>query len=159
MNLYAMLARRAAESRPVRVALIGAGKFGTMFLASARTAPGLHVMVVADLDTTRARRAFSATGWPEEYATANSAAKALRHGNAWITDDPHAAIAAGGVDVVVEATGHPEAGLRHAVWGLENGRHMVMVNVEADVLAGRCWRSGFAMPASSTPWPMAISRR
>ncbi|EKV27074.1 Homoserine dehydrogenase [Caenispirillum salinarum AK4] len=136
MNLHAMLARRAADSRPVRVALIGAGKFGTMFLASARTTPGLHVMAVADLDPERARQAFSATGWPQGHADANTAAKALRHGTAWVTDDPHAAITAGGVDVVVEATGHPEPGLRHALWCLENGRHVVMVNVEADVLAG-----------------------
>ena len=136
MNLYSMLAQRAADSRPVRVALIGAGKFGTMFLASARTTPGLHIMAVADLNPDRAHAAFAAAGWPEDHTKAQSAAKALRNGTTWVTDDPHAAITAGGVDVVVEATGHPEPGLRHASWALEHGRHVVMVNVEADVLAG-----------------------
>ena len=50
MNLYALLRRRAAEHRPLRVALIGAGKFGSMFLSQAQRTPGLHVVAIADLD-------------------------------------------------------------------------------------------------------------
>ncbi len=61
MNLYGILRRREAEGKPVRVGLIGAGKFGTMFLAQARTTPGLHVVAVADLDETRARESPCAT--------------------------------------------------------------------------------------------------
>lgn len=136
MNLSTKLAARAAEGRPIRVGLIGAGKFGTMFLAQARRTPGLHVMAVADLSPSRAHAALRAAGWSAEQAEAGSSAKALRHGSTWITDDAEALIAAGGIEVVIEATGHPEAGLRHAARCLEHGRHVVMVNVEADVLAG-----------------------
>ncbi len=56
MSLYTQLGARAEAGEPVRVGLIGAGKFGTMFLAQARRTPGLHVMAVADLSLARARR-------------------------------------------------------------------------------------------------------
>ncbi len=57
MNLYALLRNRAVNGEPIRVGVIGAGKFGTMFLAQARTTPGMHVVAVADLAESRARRA------------------------------------------------------------------------------------------------------
>ena len=49
MNLYQLLLARAEMEKPVRVALIGAGKFGSMFLAQAQRTPGMHVLGVADL--------------------------------------------------------------------------------------------------------------
>ena len=72
MNLHALLAQRAAAQRPVRVALIGAGKFGAMFLAQARRTPGLHVLGIADLDPARARAQLARVGWPEEQFGATS---------------------------------------------------------------------------------------
>lgn len=135
MNLHRMLGRRAEEGRPVRVALIGAGKFGSMFLAQALHTPGLHVLAVADVAVEQARGALGHVGWPADRFAAPSAAEALKTGATWITDDAGAAIAAP-VDVVVEATGVPSAGLAHAQMALDHGRHVVMVNVEADVLAG-----------------------
>ena len=65
MNLSHLAAARAAAGRPVRVALIGAGKFGSMFLSQAPTIPGLEVAVIADLDTDRAKAACRAVGWDE----------------------------------------------------------------------------------------------
>ena len=58
MNLHRLLAARAAAGNPVRVGLIGAGKFGTMSLAQARTTPGVHVVAGTDLEPERARGAF-----------------------------------------------------------------------------------------------------
>lgn len=136
MNLHALLGARAAANRPLRVGLIGAGKFGAMFLASARRTPGLHLLGVADLSPERARAALKTTGWPGERIAAPSFAKALAEGSTRITDDALALIHAPGLDVVIEATGHPEAGIRHALACFERGRDLVMVNVEADVLAG-----------------------
>ena len=66
MNLHRLLAQRAAAGEPVRVGLIGGGKFGTMFLAQARLTPGLHVLGVADLQPDRARRFMQDAGWPGE---------------------------------------------------------------------------------------------
>ena len=74
MNLYTLLGRRAEQNNPVKVALIGAGKFGSMFLAQARLVDGIQVVGVADLATDRARAAMLKTGWPEEkISTAKSA--------------------------------------------------------------------------------------
>lgn len=136
MNLSQRLAAREAAGRPVTVGLIGAGKFGAMFLAQARRTAGLHVLAVADLDRVRAQRRLAETGWPAEQYTAPDAAAALRQRTTWITDDSDALIRADGLDVVIEATGIPAAGVRHAMTAIEHGRHVVMVTVEADVVAG-----------------------
>ena len=136
MNLYTLLQERAAAGRPVRCGLIGAGKFGSMFLAQARTTPGLHLMALADLDVARARRALAATGWDEDRIGAPSLAAALENDTTHVTDDAMALIAADGLEVVIDATGVPAAGIAHARAARCVGKHMVMVNVEADVLAG-----------------------
>ena len=136
MNLHSMLAARAAEGRPIGVGLIGAGKFGSMFLSQVLHTPGLHLVGIADLDPERARRACRAVGWPDERCRAATFAEARRTGGTFVTDDAAALIAADGVEVVIEATGVPEAGIRHALSCFAQRRHVVMVNVEADVLVG-----------------------
>jgi len=136
MNLYSLLRQRADENRPVRVGLIGAGKFGSMFLSQAGRTPGLHVMGIADIAPDRARASLDRIGWSaEQYAAADFEA-ARRTGATAIVDDSAALIADGALDVVIDATGSPAAGIRHALTAVENGKHIVMVNVEADVLAG-----------------------
>ncbi len=125
MYLYADLLRRADTAKPVRVGLIGAGKFGSMFLSQAPTTPGLRVTAIADLEPDRARAACRTVGWSD--ALVKEVA---------FTDDALALTARADVDVVVEATGRPGAGIRHARGAFAAGKHLVMVNVEADVLAG-----------------------
>ncbi len=136
MNLHSLLQVRAEDDRPIRVVVIGAGKFGTMFLSQIRRTPGMHLLGVADLSPDRARKALLETGWPEEQIGATSPAKALAQGSTFITDDSELLINAGGVEVVVEATGVVEAGICHALAAFDRGRHVVMVNVEADALCG-----------------------
>jgi predicted homoserine dehydrogenase-like protein len=136
VNLYAGLAARAAEGKPVRVAVIGAGKFASMFLAQARLTPGLHLAGIADLVPDRARAALARTGWPEDQSAAASLADALATGGTHITDDGLGLIAGDGIDVVIDVTGDPAAGIDHALACTRHGKHAVMVNVEADVLAG-----------------------
>ncbi len=131
-----MLAARAEAGKPVRVGVIGAGKFGTMFLAQARLTPGLHVVGIVDLDVGRAREACLGTGWSEAQIAAPSYDAALSSGATRIEDDAEAMITGAGLDVVVEATGDPKVGIRHCLSAIDNGRHIVMVTVEADVLAG-----------------------
>lgn len=136
MNLHRMLLARAEAGRPVRVGLIGAGKFGTMFLAQARRTPGLHVMAVADLVPARADAALAHVGWTEDERRAPSFEAALRGGGTHVGDDAFALIAAEGLEVVIDATGHPAAGIAHARACFAAGCHLVMVNVEADALCG-----------------------
>src|SRR6516165_4999324 len=131
-----MLLEREAAGRPVTVGVIGAGKFSTMFLAQARLTRGMHVLGVADLDVARATNQLRAAGWPEPALSAISLADACKHGRTLITSDAGALIAFPGVEVIVEATGIPSAGIRHAMDSIANGKHIVMVNVEADALAG-----------------------
>ena len=125
MNLARLCAERAAEGRPVRAGLIGAGKFGSMFLAQVPTIEGLEVAAIADLDPERARAACRAVGWDEG-----------RIGEVAFLDDGAALAARDDVEVVIEATGNPRAGIAHALAAIDAGRHIVMVNVEADVLVG-----------------------
>jgi predicted homoserine dehydrogenase-like protein len=136
MNLYAFLRDRADDGSPIRVGVVGAGKFGTMFLAQARTTPGMHVVAVADLAEPRARRALSEAGFEEERSSARSVSEALASGTTHVTEDAEAMISAGGIEVVVEATGSPPAGVRHALLAFGHGCHVIMVNVEADAMVG-----------------------
>jgi len=136
MNLHRLLLERAETGKPIRVGLIGAGKFGTMFLAQALRTPGLHLMAVADLAPARAREALTRVGWPSERIAAASLDDAHDKGTTFIGNDAAAMIAAPQIEVVIDATGVPAAGIRHALLAIEHGKHIVMVNVEADVLAG-----------------------
>jgi predicted homoserine dehydrogenase-like protein len=136
MNLHRMLCQRGEAREPIRVGVIGGGKFGTMFLAQARVTPGLHVLGVADLRPERARASMQGAGWSPEQIDAPSLDDARSSGRTCITDDAMSLIGAGGLDVLVEATGDPRAGVEHALAAIEHGRHLVMVNVEADVLVG-----------------------
>lgn len=135
MNLHKLLLEREAAERPLRVGLIGAGKFGTMFVASARTTPGLHLAAIADLDPARARQSLLRTGWPPEQADAASIDAAFKSGGTFLTDDVGKLMAAP-LDVIIEATGNPAAGIAHALAAFKAGKSVVMVNVEADAVAG-----------------------
>jgi predicted homoserine dehydrogenase-like protein len=131
-----MLQTRAAESRPVRVGLIGAGKFGSMYLSQAQRTPGIHLVGVADLSPQRAVAALRNVGWPATRLKAKSFAEAARKGSTCITDDAMALISSVEIDIIIDATGHPAAGIAHVLACCDHGKHIVMVNVEADALAG-----------------------
>jgi predicted homoserine dehydrogenase-like protein len=125
MNLFAKLQERAASGKTVRAGLIGAGKFGSMFLSQIPSTPGLVVTTIADLSPDRARAACRTVGWDDERIVAT---RFIEDGAELCRSDD--------VDVVIDATGSPPAGIAHALAAIDNGKHIVMVNVEADVLAG-----------------------
>ena len=136
MNLHAQLLERAAAGRPLRVALIGAGKFGSMYLAQAKHTPGIHLVAIADLAPDRAKASLARVGWPPERYAARTTAEAGRSGTTCVTDDAAAVIASPDVEILIDATGSPAAGIRHVLACCAQGKHIVMVNVEADALAG-----------------------
>jgi len=125
MYLYSELQKKAATGDSIRVCLIGAGKFGSMFLSQAVTTIGLKVTIIADLNPDRSRLNCKTVGWSDEQIDSTD-----------FSDDALASIRRDDVDVVVEATGHPPSGVRHAREAFKMGKHIIMVNVEADVLAG-----------------------
>ena len=136
MNLQSMLAARIAADKPVRVGLIGAGKFGSMFLAQVPSIAGLDVAAISDLDPERARAACRNVGWD---AARIARTRFSEHGRDVCIDER--------VEVVVEATGDAPAGIAHAIQAIEAGKHIIMVNVEADALAG-AWLARKARAAS-----------
>jgi predicted homoserine dehydrogenase-like protein len=135
MNLHRLISQRAEAGNPVRIGVIGAGKFGSMLLAQAQRTTGFHVAGVTDLDPERARASLLHVGWLPERIAAASLRDALDRGTTHVSDDTEALIASD-VEVIVEATGNPAAGIKHALQAIEQGKHVVMVNVEADALAG-----------------------
>ena len=136
MNLYRLLKQRESDNKPLRVALLGAGRIGSMFMSQVPRTPGIRLVGVADLAPDRARAALTRVGWPASALNAASTGEALKAGKVFFTDDAEALIASPEVDIVIDATGQAAAGIGHALACCEHGKHIVMVNVEADALAG-----------------------
>lgn len=136
MSLHIRLQQRAAEGRPVRIGLIGAGKFGAMYLAQIPRTPGVQLVAIADLSPDAARVNLERVGWQAGRAGAGSVQEALKHGTTWITDDWQAVTREPGIDIVVECTGNPIAAVDHCLDAFANGKHVVNVTVEADAFCG-----------------------
>jgi len=136
MNLYAKLQEREAQGKRLRVGLIGAGKFGAMYLAQVPKTPGLHLAGIADLSPQNARTNLERVGWKAERYAAPSLDAALSSGLTHVGEDWQALVAHPAVDIIVEATGNPIAAVEHALAAFRNGKHVVMVTVEADAMCG-----------------------
>jgi predicted homoserine dehydrogenase-like protein len=136
MSLYAQLQSRAEQDRPIRVGVIGAGKFGTMFLAQALRLPGVHVAAVADLNPDQARANLALAHWPAERKQAGSIDAALSSGATHVGADAAALIAHPAIEIVVEATGNPVVAVTHLVAAFAAGKHAISATVEADAVCG-----------------------
>ena len=136
MSLYSKLLQRAEQGRPVRVGLIGAGKFGAMYLAQVPRTPGVHLVAIADLSPDAARTNLARVGWDDDRTRATTIQEALEQGSTWITDDWEAIVRNDTIDVIVECTGNPVAAVTHVLGAIEAGKHVVNVTVEADAFCG-----------------------
>ena len=136
MSLHARLQQRAAEGRPVRIGLIGAGKFGAMYLAQIPRTPGVQLVAIADLSPDAARVNLERVGWKAGRPAAASVQEALKQGTTWITDDWQAVTREPSIDIVVECTGNPIAAVDHCLDAFAHGKHVVNVTVEADAFCG-----------------------
>lgn len=136
MSLHEKLLERAAQGRPIRVAVLGAGKFGAMFLAQIPSLPGMHLVAIGDLNPANARHSLERVGWKNEAYAAKSFDEALGHGSTFITEDWQAVVAHPAIDVVVECTGNPVAAVEHCLEAFRHHKHVVNVTVEADAFCG-----------------------
>src|SRR5260370_33151395 len=136
MSLHGMLLARAAEGNPLRIGVIGAGKFGSMYLSQIPTTPGIHLLGIADLSPSKARENLARLGWKPEVTQAGSLAEARRHGNTHLSDDWRALVSHPEIDIIVESTGDPIAAVEHALAAFENGKSVVWVTDGADARIG-----------------------
>ena len=136
MNLHAKLKEREAQGRPLRVGVIGAGKFAAMYLAQAPRTPGVHVAAIADLSPAGARANLDRVGWNAESCAAPSIDSALKERRTHLSENWEALVAHPAIDMVIEATGNPNAAIEHALAAFRNRKHVIMVTVEADAVCG-----------------------
>ncbi len=132
------------EGNPIRVAIVGCGRFGSMMLAQILQASGMDLAVACDIDLQRAIDGMVLAGYKEEDLKKTSqisiANDSINRRIPVVTENIEVATLAN-VDVVVEATGNPMVGAKHASEAISAGKHVVMVNVEADVLVGLALKS------------------
>src|SRR3990167_1355661 len=131
-----MLQKREAEGKPLRVGLIGAGKFGAMYLAQVPKTPGIHLAGIADLSPANARTNLDRVGWAPESYSAPTLDAAFRDRRTHVGEDWTALVAHPAIDIVIEATGNPVAAVSHVLAAFRNGKHVVNVTVEADCMCG-----------------------
>ena len=139
--LVAELKAREEAGRPVTIGLAGCGQMGTDIVVQLNRMPGLRLGAVAEMRAPQAKAAAALAGFPEErtvYADSPAAIDAaIAKGLIAITSDPETLARSGLVDVVIDATGNPNTGTQFALRAIANGKHVVMLNVEADITIGR----------------------
>src|SRR3954467_402571 len=134
MNLYAKLQQR--QENPLRIGLIGAGKFAAMYLAQVPRTPGIHLVGIADLSPANAKANLERVGWKPAVFSAPTLDAALKHHTTHLGDDWRKLVSHPEIDIIIEATGNPIAAVEHALAAFEHGKHVVMVTVEADAFCG-----------------------
>ena len=136
MSLFQALLHRHAADKPIRLGLIGAGKFGSMFLAQALKLKGIQIIAIADLSVSAARSNLQLVGWPEEALQASSADEARQSGQIYLTEDVDELISCPFIDIIIEATGNPISAVDHIVASFAQNKHVINVTVEADAFCG-----------------------
>ncbi|OYV39832.1 MAG: homoserine dehydrogenase [Rhodospirillales bacterium 20-64-7] len=140
MNLVDDLKARAEAGRPVRVGLIGCGEMGTDIVTQIALMPGIEIAVLAELRREAAQEALTLAGIGRDavrHADSVAAAEAaIAEGKLALTQSAEVACMSGQVDVIIDATGSPGYGAEVSLKAMDHGKHVVMMNVEADVTVG-----------------------
>jgi predicted homoserine dehydrogenase-like protein len=136
MNLFRKLKELDEKGEPLRVALIGAGKFGSMYLAQAPKTPGVHIAAIADLSLDRARENLKRIGWTESRHNTTTIDEAVKTGKTHLTEDWKDVVSHPEIDIIVECTGNPIAAVDHCLACFNEGKDIINVTVEADAFCG-----------------------
>ena len=135
------LAARADKHGPIIIGLAGAGQMGADIVVQVSLMPGMRIGAICEI---RARNAIDAAllaGHDRANivtaANARAIDAAIERGKIAVTDDLNALAAAGRVDVIIDATGNPNIGTLFALEVMKHGKHIVLLNVEADITIGR----------------------
>lgn len=139
-GLAATLAAREDAGRSIRVGIIGCGEMGTDLVTQIARMRGLRVGAIADRSGRNAQEAIRIAGLDPDTGRAVDGLpaldRAIEGGRIAITDDAHTILRSGNIDVVIDATGRPAAGAEIGLATIREGKHLVMMNVEADVTIG-----------------------
>ena len=139
-GLAADLYQRSLSGRPIRIGLIGSGMMGTDIVTQVLQMKGIGVAAIADLNTQAAVSALRAADHPEgAHRIVDSQQRldqTISDGLIAITEDASLICQSGLIDVVVDATGKPSVGAEIGLQAMHHGKHLVMMNVEADVTIG-----------------------
>jgi predicted homoserine dehydrogenase-like protein len=134
------LAARAAGGTPIRIGLVGSGEMGTDIVARVAHMTGIEVGAISELNLPNARKAVEIAYGDGERAqnvtTQDAMHSAIGNGQIAITSDVSLLIQSGMIDVIIDATGIPSVGAEIGLSAMEHGKHLVMMNVEADVTIG-----------------------
>ena len=136
MNLFPKLQQRDAEQNLIRIGMIGAGKFGSMFLAQANRLPGIHIVGIADLNPSNAHSNLAYVGWSAEKYAATSLDDAVKTGTSFVGDDWQALVSHPAIDMIIECTGDPVAAAHHVITAFQHGKNVINATVEADAFCG-----------------------
>ena len=121
---------------PIRIALIGAGKFGSMYLSQIPNCKGIHVASIIDLDLNKVSENLLKIGWPKNRHQTISIEKAIKDGSTFISEDWEKIISHPSIEIIVECTGNPIAAVKHSIAAFRNKKHVINVTVEADAVCG-----------------------
>jgi predicted homoserine dehydrogenase-like protein len=139
------LAERGKSGKPIRIGLIGSGEMGTDIVARVAHMPGIEVGAISELNLPNAHRAvdiaYQEKGHAREVASGSALNEAIEAGKVAVTNDADLILNSGLIDVVIDATGVPAVGAEIGLRAMEHGKHLVMMNVEADVTIGAYLKS------------------
>ena len=137
--IYRKLFDNVAESKRLVAGVIGTGNYATAIVGQSPRLSRLEIPVIADVDVEMARAAYHHAGVPDDKIVVcdsrREALDALERSDKIILEDALIMMELP-IDVVVEATGSPEAGALHALTAIQQGKHVAMVTKEADVTVG-----------------------
>lgn len=137
----AELLQRAEQQGPITIGLAGAGQMGTDIVVQVALMPGMRIGAISEVRPQAAIDAALLAGHDRsEIVHAGNAAdidRAIEASKIAVTEDLHALASAGRIDVIIDATGNPNIGTLFALEVMKNGKHIVMLNVEADITIGR----------------------
>jgi len=144
-GLASALAAREAQGDPIRIGLIGAGEMGTDIVARANMMPGISVAAIADIRVENAINAvdiaYQESGQARIAESGDALNASIEQGKVGVMEDANLLLESGLLDVVIEATGLPGIGAELGIKAMEQGKHLVMMNVEADVTIGTYLKS------------------
>ena len=139
------LMERQKSGKPIRIGLIGSGEMGTDIVARVAHMPGIEVGAISELNLPNAHRAvdiaYQEKGHAREVGSGSALDEAIEAGKVAVTSDADLILNSGLIDVVIDATGVPAVGAEIGLRAMEHGKHLVMMNVEADVTIGAYLKS------------------